>query len=163
MRKYYSIETNARPAPTGFVTAVANTIIDIFLLAACVFVVSHQAASEKSSSPVWSQNYSPITWDARELIVPGPIAAISVGTLPVSLTATLAFPNWLQSSPFDLRWVGLHVLLGIVFWWAAGRIAEPFRSWRMGLVGYVALRIISIPASLTFFRNGWADLRDLWS
>ncbi len=136
-----------------------HTLIDVLLLISCVFVVSSQASSEKSPSPVWRQDYSGMTWDMQELVVPGPIAAISAGTLPVSVISTLAFPDWLRSSPFDLRWAGLHIVLGIAFWYGAGRLAEPSRIWRGSLVVFLVLRAISIPASMTFFRNHCHHLR----
>lgn len=100
-----------------------------------------------------------MTWDMQELVVPGPIAAISAGTLPVSVISTLAFPDLLRSSPFDLRWAGLHIVLGIAFWYGAGRLAEPSRIWRGSLVVFLVLRAISIPASMTFFRNHCHHLR----
>jgi hypothetical protein len=81
--------------------------------------------------------------------IPRPLCAVVVGTLPVSFIAIRLFPAWLASHPFDLRWAGFHLLLGVVFWYVAGRFSETSKSWRIAIVAYLAFRCTTLPLSLS--------------
>ena len=138
---------------------IVHTVIDVALLATLV-VLAYREAAQLEPPTVWKQNYAPTNWGLGEVLVAQPFQAISIGTLPVSIICSVIFPNWFMSSPFDFRWVGLHLALGIGFWWAVGRFAESATRWRVVLLSYVAYRILFFPVSLGLFRSGWSEVRD---
>src|SRR5688572_16663916 len=110
-----------------------HTLIDLLFLSACIRL-AYVDSREAKDPVVWRQHYSHDHSATFEYYTPQPLGAISAGTLPISLVTTLAFPTWLASQPFDLRWVSLHLVLGIAFWYIVGRLCEARRAWRIGLV-----------------------------
>jgi hypothetical protein len=144
-----------------FALPVCHTLIDLLLLVACVRIAYIEFREAKVAF-VWLQHYERTPWiDSGELYAPQPLAAISSGTLPISVIATLAFPTWLASSPFDLRWVGLHLLLGFAFWYILGVLGERAKAWRIGLVAYILFRVVTAPFSVSRWRSDWSNIRDI--
>ena len=134
------------------VLPVFHTLIDLLLLLACIRIayIDFREAKEPFA---WLQHYDYDPSVSIEASAPKPLAAIFAGTLPISLVTTLVFPKWLGSTPFDLRWVGLHLVLGIAFWYTVGRLGETTKAWRIGLVSFLLFRAITVPLSLSLSRR----------
>ncbi len=72
---------------------ISHTLVDLGLLLAAVLLV-YRESGQLENPAIWKQNYGPATWGVGEVNVPQPLAAISIGTLPVSIAASLVFPGW---------------------------------------------------------------------
>jgi hypothetical protein len=137
------------------VLPVFHTLIDLLLLLACLRI-AYIDSREAKEPFAWLQHYDndpSVMSVAFDAYTPEPLAAIFAGTLPISLVTTLVFPRWLRSFPFDLRWVGLHLVLGITFWYTVGRLGETTKAWRIGLVSFLLFRAITVPLSLSLSRR----------
>jgi hypothetical protein len=141
---------------------VCHTLIDLLFLMV-LFYWRYEDVSAAIPQPprpaIWWQHYD---YGPNEISIDkgisAPLGAISSGTLPVSIISSLAFANWWWSEPFDLRWVGMHLALGLGFWYAIGWFDETSKFWRLTQLGYVLLRLVTVPVSLTSPRGDGADI-----
>jgi hypothetical protein len=93
---------------------------------------------------------------------PDPLQAIYLGSLPATIVAggvsEALFPNgvlgWRRSSPFDFRWACLHFCLANLLWYGIGYYLEAAQpKWRRLAMLYFAIRLLFVPATLSFSRN----------
>jgi hypothetical protein len=142
---------------------LCNAVIDVALLVATVYVVDEYRLNVKRPWPLWDQNYERVAPDflrhADGPPMAAPLQAMVLGTLPATIASALiaevlfenGYLGWRVSSPFDFRLVGLHLGLGVVFWYAVGRGLEGGRKhWKKLAWGYVAARLLTVPLSWVF-------------
>lgn len=142
-----------------------NLAIDLVLLVAMVWVAHDYLLTMRQPSPLWHQttgeHFDPAM--LAEAPFPQPIKAIALGTLPAAVVPSLLLPNgWRGSSPFDLWWVCLHLTLAASFWYGIGRLVDAGHlRLRKAAVFFIALRVATIPMSLSLWTGRWGMLRDL--
>jgi hypothetical protein len=133
---------------------LCNLAIDIFLLAVAVHAVDAERANIRHPPPLWHQVYGHVDSALlREGHLPEPVVAIIVGTVPAAIIASLPLPNgWRASSPFDVRWASLYLVLAALFWYELGRRGETATPRFKRVAGiYIWLRVASTSMSMSFW------------
>jgi hypothetical protein len=147
---------------------LCNAAIDVALLVGTVYAVDAFRSTLRHPRPLWNQRYEGVDPNFLRYAdgppMPAPLQAIFVGTMPATIAsapiADAVFANgwlsWQVSTPFDFRLACLHLCLAAVFWYAVGRGLESRRPrWSPLAVSYVAVRLLTIPASLILRSEWW--------
>jgi len=135
-------------------------VIDVFLFAVVIHVVENYRANMRHPSALWDQvegHVDPAL--LQEGHVPEPLVAIICGTAPAAIFAALALPNgWRASSPFDIRWASLYLVLAAALWYGFGRWAETRdqAKLRRFAQAYIVLRVVTTPMSMSFWGTPFA-------
>ncbi|HMD70381.1 MAG TPA: hypothetical protein VKF41_03520 [Bryobacteraceae bacterium] len=141
-----------------------NIAIDIILLVVLVHVAYVRVSRLRHPPPLWQQEYQYIDPGLlSEGQPPEPLKTIIAGTFPAALIASLPLNNgWWTSSPFDVRWASLYLVLASALWYAVGRWAETGHPRAVKLAKlYVLMRALSVPLSMSWRGSVWTALSQL--
>lgn len=134
---------------------LCNLAIDLFLFAVVIHAVQGERAQMKRPPPLWYQVQGDVDPALlQEGHYPEPLVAIICGTAPAAILASLPLPNgWRASSPFDVRWAVLYLVLAGLLWYGVGRLAESSGHPKLGRIarGYILFRVALTPTSMRFW------------
>jgi hypothetical protein len=138
--------------------------MDIFLFVASVHAVDREFSGMKQPPPLWHQVQGSVDpMMLGEGHVPEPLIAIILGSVPAALIASLPLPNgWQASSPFDVRWASLYLILAPLFWHGVGRWIDSGNRSVGGFAKiHILLRAVLVPMSLSFWGGALTLLSSL--
>ena len=141
-----------------------NIAIDVVLSGILVHGVDAYRLSLRHPPPLWRQEYQHVDPGLlSEVQIPAPLTSVIAGTFPAALIASLPLNNgWRASSPLDIRWASLYLVLAAALWYAVGRWAEAGHPRAMKLAKlYVLFRALSMPLSTSWLGSKWTALSQL--
>jgi hypothetical protein len=139
---------------------LCNVAMDLFLFGVLVHAVDAYRLTLKSPPRLWRQVHGHGDWLMCFGHTPEPLSAIIAGNVPAALIASLPLANgWQSSSPFDVRLASLYLIVAVLFWYMFGRWAESEHAKvRQVANGYVLLRLVLAPLSMSFSGGTWTML-----
>jgi hypothetical protein len=129
-----------------------NIAIDVVLFVILVHAVDVYRLSLRHPPPLWQQEHQYVDPGLlSEVQFRAPLGSIIAGAFPAALIASLPLNNgWRASSPFDIRWASLYLVLASALWYAVGRWAETGHPRAMKLAKlFVLMRALSAPLSVS--------------
>ena len=105
---------------------LCNLAIDVFLFAVVVHAVDAERGNMRHPPPLWHQVQGYVDRGfCKKGIFQNHSLRSFAGTAPAAIVAGLPLPNgWRASSPFDIRWASLYLVLATSLWYGLGRWAE---------------------------------------